>query len=77
MPGRAWHEPGSLRPPEPADRSAGGARICSWGGNQNGQLGTGTGAFMETRPVRVGIHLTQVSSTASNVAVLEQHRSGP
>lgn len=50
-------------------------RLWAWGGNQNGQLGTGTGAFMETSPVRAGIHLTQISSTASNVAGLEQHSS--
>ena len=50
-------------------------RLWAWGGNQNGQLGPGTGAFMETSPVRVGIRLTQISSTASNVAGLEQHGS--
>ena len=46
-------------------------RLWDWGGNDNGQLGTGGGAAPETRPVDVGIHLTQVSSTASNVAGLE------
>jgi alpha-tubulin suppressor-like RCC1 family protein len=46
-----------------------------WGGNQNGQLGTGTGTRIETSPVNAGIRLTQVSSTASNVAGLEQHAS--
>jgi alpha-tubulin suppressor-like RCC1 family protein len=49
------------------DRSG---RLWVWGGNQNGQLGTGAGARNERLPVDVGIHLTQVSSTASNVAAL-------
>jgi alpha-tubulin suppressor-like RCC1 family protein len=51
------------------DRSG---RLWAWGGNQNGQLGTGGSAGIETTPVNVGIHLTQVSSTASNVAGFEQ-----
>jgi alpha-tubulin suppressor-like RCC1 family protein len=51
------------------DRSG---RLWAWGGNQNGQLGTGSGARIETAPVEVGIRLTQVSSTASNVAGFEQ-----
>jgi len=46
-------------------------RLWAWGGNENGQLGTGGGALIETRPVDVGIHLAQVSSTASNVAGFE------
>jgi len=48
-------------------------RLWSWGGGQNGQLGTESGlaaARAATVPVDVGIHLTQVSSTASNVAGL-------
>jgi alpha-tubulin suppressor-like RCC1 family protein len=48
-------------------------RLWAWGGGQNGQLGTGSGlaaARVQTLPVKVGIHLTQVSSTASNVAGL-------
>jgi alpha-tubulin suppressor-like RCC1 family protein len=45
-------------------------RLWAWGGNQNGQLGTGTDLRNETRPVEVGIHVSQVSSTASNVAAL-------
>lgn len=49
------------------DRSG---RLWAWGGNQNGQLGTSAGARNETLPVDVGIHLTQVSSTANNVAAL-------
>ncbi len=49
-------------------------RLWAWGGNQNGQLGTGSGTHIETSPVDVGLRLTQVSSTASNVAGLQQHR---
>jgi alpha-tubulin suppressor-like RCC1 family protein len=47
-------------------------RLWAWGGNGNGQLGTGSGVRIEPRPVRVSIRLTQVSSTASNVAGFEQ-----
>ncbi|MGO9558764.1 MAG: hypothetical protein ACLPYW_06710 [Acidimicrobiales bacterium] len=36
------------------------------------QLGVGNGTRIETHPVDVGVHLTQVSSTASNVAGLER-----
>ena len=50
----------------------GSGRLWAWGGNQNGQLGTGSSARIQTTPVNVGIHLTQVSSTASNVAGFEQ-----
>ena len=49
--------------------------LWAWGGNQNGQLGTGSSTRIQTSPVDVGIHLTQVSSTASNVAGLQQPTS--
>jgi alpha-tubulin suppressor-like RCC1 family protein len=49
------------------DRSG---RLWAWGGNDNGQLGTRSIRRIETTPVDIGIHLTQVSSTASNVAGL-------
>jgi alpha-tubulin suppressor-like RCC1 family protein len=52
----------------------GSGRLWAWGGNQNGQLGTGGGALAQTRPVDVGIRLRQVSSTASNVAGLAPRR---
>ena len=44
--------------------------LWACGGNENGQLGTGAGTLVEPDPVDVGIHQTQVSSTASNVAGL-------
>jgi alpha-tubulin suppressor-like RCC1 family protein len=43
-------------------------RLWAWGGNDNGQLGTGSAKRRATLPVDVGIRVTQVSSTASNVA---------
>jgi alpha-tubulin suppressor-like RCC1 family protein len=46
--------------------------VWTWGDNERGQLGTASSVRVETRPVDVGIHLTQVSSTASNVAGLER-----
>ena len=50
------------------DRSG---RLWAWGDNTSGQLGTGSRVTMATKPVRVGIRLTQVSSTAQNVAGLQ------
>jgi alpha-tubulin suppressor-like RCC1 family protein len=46
-------------------------RLWAWGDNRHGQLGTGSRSRAEVLPVLVGIHLTQVSSTAQNVAGLE------
>jgi alpha-tubulin suppressor-like RCC1 family protein len=43
-------------------------RLWDWGSNTKGQLGLGPSILMETRPTSVGIQLTQVSSTAQNVA---------
>lgn len=46
-------------------------RLWAWGENTSGQLGTGSRVTMATKPVSVGLHLTQVSSTAQNVAALQ------
>lgn len=43
-------------------------RLWAWGDNRSGQLGTGPGRRRATLPVDVGVGLTQVSSTAQNVA---------
>ena len=43
-------------------------RLWAWGDNRSGQLGTGSGTAFTTLPIKVGLHLTQVSSTAQNVA---------
>ena len=50
------------------DRSG---RLWAWGDNKSGQLGTGRSTTIASKPVSVGIHLTQVSSTAQNVAGLQ------
>jgi alpha-tubulin suppressor-like RCC1 family protein len=50
------------------DRSG---RLWAWGDNRSGQLGTGPSTVMATKPVSVGIPLTEVSSTAQNVAGLQ------
>lgn len=42
--------------------------LWAWGSNNEGQLGTGTAKPFVTLPVAVGLTLTQVSSTAQNVA---------
>jgi len=43
-------------------------RLWAWGDNKSGQLGTGGRTGIATKPVSVGLHLSQVSSTAQNVA---------
>ena len=45
-------------------------RLWAWGDNGAGQLGTGAIPELATTPVKVGIRLRQVSSTAQNVAGL-------
>jgi alpha-tubulin suppressor-like RCC1 family protein len=48
----------------------GSGRLWDWGGNQNGQLGTGGRPVGTDRPHDTGLHVRQISSTASNVAAL-------
>ncbi len=45
-------------------------RLWAWGSNDYGQLGLGNGVLQETTPTSVKIDLTQLSSTARNVAAL-------
>jgi alpha-tubulin suppressor-like RCC1 family protein len=49
-------------------------RLWAWGDNRNGQLGIGSNHVVQTLPVDVGIHLTQVSSTAQDVAGLNERQ---
>jgi len=49
------------------DRSG---QLWAWGDNRSGQLGTGRSTTVATKPVSVGVHLVEVSSTAQNVAGL-------
>ncbi|MDA8359901.1 MAG: hypothetical protein M0Z95_27190 [Actinomycetota bacterium] len=51
------------------DRSG---RLWAWGANTSGQLATGAGRQGASIPVNVGIQLTEVSSTAQNVAGLQE-----
>lgn len=45
-------------------------RLWAWGDNKSGQLGTGLSHERSTRPIDVGIRLSEMSSTAQNVAGL-------
>jgi alpha-tubulin suppressor-like RCC1 family protein len=56
------------------DRSG---RLWAWGDNKSGQLGTGSSTTIATSPVSVGIRMTQVSSTAQNVAGLQGNERSP
>lgn len=49
------------------DRSG---KLWSWGRNEVGQLGTGSSGPDQLTPIDTGISLTQISSTAQNVAGL-------
>ena len=49
-------------------------QLWDWGSNTEGQLGLGPTIRMETRPTNVGTRLTQISSTAQNVAGLGSSR---
>ena len=50
------------------DRSG---ELWAWGDNRSGQLGTGNSTSIATTPLSAGVRLTQVSSTAQNVAGLK------
>jgi alpha-tubulin suppressor-like RCC1 family protein len=54
------------------DRSG---RLWAWGDTTSGQLGTGATDSVATAPVKVGVRLAQVSSTAQNVAGLRPQRA--
>lgn len=46
-------------------------QLWNWGSNTEGQLGLGRSVQIETRPTRLRTRLTQISSTAQNVAGLK------
>jgi alpha-tubulin suppressor-like RCC1 family protein len=50
-------------------------KLWAWGDNTSGQLGTGANNAIATKPVRVGVRVSQVSSTAQNVAGLGPQRA--
>jgi alpha-tubulin suppressor-like RCC1 family protein len=49
-------------------------RLWDWGSNSEGQLGLGSSVSVKPRPTKVGTQLTQVSSTAQDVAGFETRR---